>query len=85
MLLDASNARIVRASPDKSEHSPLPDETADHEALLEATAALEWQDVSLSDETQQVAIRWTEPIKQKDTRCNWYNWYFECATTRWNS
>ena len=52
MLLDASNAGIVRASPDKSEHSLLPDETANHEALLEATAAPEPQDVSLSDETQ---------------------------------
>ena len=41
-------------SPDKSEHSPLPDETANHEALLEATAAPEPQDVSLSDETQQL-------------------------------
>ena len=54
MLLDASNAGIVRASPDKSEHSPLQDETTDHEALLEATAAPEPQDVSLSDETQWV-------------------------------
>ena len=54
MLLDASNAGIVRASPDKSECSPLPDETADHEALLEATAAPEPQDVSLSDETQRL-------------------------------
>ena len=52
MLLDASNAGIVRANPDKSEHSPLPDETADHEALLEATTAPEPQDGSLSDETQ---------------------------------
>ena len=54
MLLDASNAGIVRASPDKSEHSPLPDETTDHEALLEATAASEPQDVSLTDETQRL-------------------------------
>ena len=53
-LLDASNAGIVRASPDKSEHSLLPDETANHEALLEATAAPEPQDVSLSDETQRL-------------------------------
>ena len=54
MLLDASNAGIVRASPDKSECSPLPDETADHEALLEATTAPEPQDGSLSDETQRL-------------------------------
>ena len=54
MLLDASNAGIVRASPDKSEQSLLPDETADHEALLEATAAPETQDVSLTDETQRL-------------------------------
>ena len=54
MLLDASNAGIVRASPDKSERSPLPDETADHEALLEATTAPEPQDGSLSDETQRL-------------------------------
>ena len=54
MLLDASNAGIVRASLDKSEQSPLPDKTADHEALLEATAAPETQDVSLTDETQRL-------------------------------
>ena len=54
MLLDASNAGIVRASPDKSERSLLPDKTADHEALLEATTAPEPQDVSLSDETQRL-------------------------------
>ena len=54
MLLDTSNAGIVRASPDKKEHSPVPDETADHEALLEATAALETQDVLLKDETQRL-------------------------------
>ena len=55
MLLEASNAGIVRASPDKNEHSPLPDETTDHEALLEATTAPEPQDdVSLSDETQRL-------------------------------
>ena len=54
MLLDASNAGIVRASPDKSECSPLPDETADHEALLEATTAPQPQDGSLSDETQRL-------------------------------
>ena len=54
MLLDASNAGIVRASPDKSEQSPLPDETANHEALLKATAATETQDVSLIDETQRL-------------------------------
>ena len=41
MFLDASNAGIVRASPDKSECSPLPNETADHEALLEGTTAPE--------------------------------------------
>ena len=54
MLLDASNAGIVRASPDKNEHSLVPDETTDHEALLEATAAPEPQDVSLTDETQRL-------------------------------
>ena len=54
MLLDASNVGIVRASPDKSECSPLPDETANHEALLEATTAPEPQDVPLSDETQRL-------------------------------
>ena len=54
MLLDASNAGIVRASPDKSERSPLPDKTADHEALLEATTAPEPQDSSLPDETQRL-------------------------------
>ena len=54
MLLDASNAGIVRASPEKNEHSPVPDETADHEALLEAMAAPEPQDVSLTDETQRL-------------------------------
>ena len=73
MLLDASNAGIVRESPDKSEHSPLPDETTDHEALLEAKAAPEPQDVSLTDETQKVAIRRTQPTRQKVTRCNGYN------------
>ena len=52
MLLDASNAGIVRASPDKSVHSPLPDETTDHEALLEATMAPEPQNGSLPDEMQ---------------------------------
>ena len=52
MLLNASNAGIVRASLDKSEQSPLPDEIGDHEALLEATAAPETQDVSLTDKTQ---------------------------------
>ena len=52
MLLDASNAGIVRASLDKSVHSPLPDETADHEALLEATMAPEPQNGSLPDEMQ---------------------------------
>ena len=54
MLLDASNAGIVRASPDKSVRSPLPDETADHEALLEATMAPEPQDGPLPDETQRL-------------------------------
>ena len=52
MLLDASNAGIVRASPDKSVCSPLPYETADHEALLEATTAPEPQNGSLLDKTQ---------------------------------
>ena len=50
MLLDASNAGIVRTSPDKSVHLPLPDETTDHEALLEATLADEPQNGSLPDE-----------------------------------
>ena len=54
MLLDASNAGIVRASPDKSEHSPLPDETTNHEALLEATTAPEPQNGSLPDEMQRL-------------------------------
>ena len=54
MLLDASNAGIVRASLDKSVHSPLPDETTDHEALLEATMANEPQNGSLPDETHQL-------------------------------
>ena len=54
MLLDASNAGIVRASPDKSVHSLLPDETTDHEALLEATTATEPQNGSLTDETHQL-------------------------------
>ena len=52
MLLDASNAGIVRASPNKSVHLPLPDKTADHEALLEATMAPEPQNGSLPDKTQ---------------------------------
>ena len=43
----------MRASPDKSVHSPLPDETTDHEALLEATTANEPQNGSLPDETHQ--------------------------------
>ena len=41
MLLDASNAGIVQASPKNSVdqiHSVSPDETTDHEALLEATS-----------------------------------------------
>ena len=50
MLLDASNAGIVRAIPDKSVHSPLSDETTDHEALLEATTSPEPQNGSLPDE-----------------------------------
>ena len=62
MLLDASNAGIVRASPDKSVHSPLPGETADHEALLEATMAPEPQKGSLPDETQ-----WLLPDKSNQT------------------
>ena len=52
MLLDASNAGIVRTSPDKSVCSLLPDKTADHEALLEATTAPEPQNGSLPDKTQ---------------------------------
>ena len=54
MLLDASNAGIVRARPDKSVPSPLLDETTDYEALLKATTANEPQNGSLSDETQQL-------------------------------
>ena len=54
MLLDASNAGIVRASLDKSVHSLLPDETTDHEALLEATTANEPQNGSLSDEMHRL-------------------------------
>ena len=54
MLLDASNAGIVRASLDKSVHSPLPDETTNHEALLGATTANEPQNDSLADETHQL-------------------------------
>ena len=54
MLLDASNAGIVIASPDKSVRSPLPDETANHEALLEATMAPEPQNGPLPYETQQL-------------------------------
>ena len=91
MLLDASNAGIVRASPDKSVHSPLPDETTDHEALLEATMAPEPQNGSLPDETQ-----WLLPDKsnqtipvcadvnktlQEATDCNQS---FDCATNRQN-
>ena len=52
MLLDASNAGIVKASLDKSELTPLPDKTTDHEALLEATTAPEPQNGSLPDKTQ---------------------------------
>ena len=54
MLLDASNAGIVRDSPDKSVCSPLPDKTADHKTLLEATMAPEPPNGSLPDETQQL-------------------------------
>ena len=54
MILDALNAGIVRASLNKNEHSLVPDETIDHEALLEAMAAPEPQDVSLTDETQRL-------------------------------
>ena len=54
MLLDASNAGIVRASQDKSVHSPLPDEPPNHEALLEATMAAEPQNGSLPDEMQHL-------------------------------
>ena len=59
MLLDASNAGIVRANLNKSEHSLLPDKTTDHEALLEATTA---PDGSLPDETQ-----WLLPDKSNQT------------------
>ena len=62
MLLDASNAGIVRASPDKSVCSMLPDETADHEALLEATTAPEPQNGSLPDKTQ-----WLLPDESNQT------------------
>ena len=65
MLLDASNAGIVRASPDKKEHSPVPDETADHEALLEATAAPEPQDVLLTDETQRLLSDEPNPLDKR--------------------
>ena len=65
MLLDASNAGIVRESPDKKEHSPVPDETADHEALLEATAAPEPQDVSLTDETQRLLSDEPNPLDKR--------------------
>ena len=54
MLLDVSNAGIVKASPDKSELAPLPDKTTNHEALLEATTAPEPQNGSLPDETQRL-------------------------------
>ena len=53
-LLDASNAGIVRTSLDKIIHSPLPDETTNHEALLEATMAHEPQNGSLPDKTQRL-------------------------------
>ena len=62
MLLDASNAGIVKASPEKSVCSLLPDETADHEALLEATTAPEPQNGSLPDKTQ-----WLLPDKSNQT------------------
>ena len=65
MLLDTSNAGIVRASPDKSEHSLVPDETADHEALLEATAAPESQDVSLTAETQRLLPDEPNPLDKR--------------------
>ena len=65
MLLDTSNAGIVRASPDKSEHSLVPDETADIEALLEATAAPEPQDVSLTDETQRLLPDEPNPLDRR--------------------
>ena len=55
MLLNASNAGIVKASLDNGETALLSDETTDHEALLEATTSLELlPDVtqrSLPDET----------------------------------
>ena len=65
MLLDASNAGIVRASLDKKEHSPVPDETADHEALLEAMAAPEPQDVSLTDKTQRLLSDEPNPLDKR--------------------
>ena len=65
MLLDASNAGIVRASPDKNEHSSVPDETADHEALLEAMATPEPQDVSLTDETQRLLSDEPNPLDKR--------------------
>ena len=65
MLLDASNAGIVRASPDKNEHSPVPDKTTDHEALLEAMAAPEPQDVSLTDETQRLLSDEPNPVDKR--------------------
>ena len=65
MLLDASNAGIVRASPDKNKHLPVPDETANHEALLEATAAPEPQDVSLTDETQRLLSDKPNPVDKR--------------------
>ena len=65
MLLDASNTGIVRASPDKNEHSPVPDETPNHKALLEAMAAPEPQDVSLTDETQRLLSDKPNPVDKR--------------------
>ena len=55
----------MRASPDKNEHSLVPDKTADHEALLEATAAPEPQDVSLTDETQRLLSDEPNPLDKR--------------------
>ena len=65
MILDALNAGIVRASLNKNEHSLVPDETIDHEALLEAMAAPEPQDVSLTDETQRLLSDEPNPLDKR--------------------
>ena len=51
----------MRASPDKSVHLLLPDETANHEALLEAKTAPEPQNGSLPDEMQHLLPDKAEP------------------------